>query len=582
MSQSQTPLPDREQIANLEVGQTNITHGMCVVLTATFLAVICAVPLAQQGREWLALRAEGKSEWPQAFSIFAALPAAANDFLGNSAMPLVDRIFSANGVLLRAASHYETELEDRSFLAEYFIPRVQQFTSRWLGLGNEQVYLGREGWLYYRPGVDYLTGPGFLDPAFQKRRSLTGDASVGAAVQPDPVAAIVDFKNQLAERNIHLILMPIPDKAMVEPEFLSPRYPASGGVPLQNPSYPAFLAALNKEGVDVLDVTDALWQDKQSTGQPQYLKTDTHWTPEAMQRAASLLAEKIQGLESADSSAPIALETAEKAVEAPGDIAAMLKLPEGSDLYPSQKVSIRPVRSAADGQPWTADPSASVLLLGDSFSNIYSLEPLGWGASAGLTEQLSLALRQPVDALLRNDAGAHATRELLVKDAAQGRDRLAVKKLVVWQFAMRELAVGDWKILKIPAVENSRPDQAATAGEGFLVPAKGEAIEVEGTVADRSSTPRPGTVPYKDQIFSVHLTGITGGKTSSSGEAVVYLFGMKDNQLTPVSTWKVGDRVKLKLRPWADVASEYERFNRSELEDETLMLAEPNWGEPLK
>jgi alginate O-acetyltransferase complex protein AlgJ len=459
---------------------------------------------------------------------------------------------------------------------------VQQFTSRWLGLGNEQVYLGREGWLYYRPGVDYLTGPGFLDPAFQKRRSLTGDASVGAAVQPDPVAAIVDFKNQLAERNIHLILMPIPDKAMVEPEFLSPRYPASGGVPLQNPSYPAFLAALNKEGVDVLDVTDALWQDKQSTGQPQYLKTDTHWTPEAMQRAASLLAEKIQGLESADSSAPIALETAEKAVEAPGDIAAMLKLPEGSDLYPSQKVSIRPVRSAADGQPWTADPSASVLLLGDSFSNIYSLEPLGWGASAGLTEQLSLALRQPVDALLRNDAGAHATRELLVKDAAQGRDRLAVKKLVVWQFAMRELAVGDWKILKIPAVENSRPDQAATAGEGFLVPAKGEAIEVEGTVADRSSTPRPGTVPYKDQIFSVHLTGITGGKTSSSGEAVVYLFGMKDNQLTPVSTWKVGDRVKLKLRPWADVASEYERFNRSELEDETLMLAEPNWGEPLK
>jgi hypothetical protein len=582
MSQSQTPLPDREQIANLEVGQTNITHGMCVVLTATFLSVICAVPLAQQGREWLAARAEGKSEWPQAFSIFAAIPAATNDFLGNSGMPLVDRIFSANGVLLRAASHYETELEDRSFLAEYFIPRVQQFTARWLGLGNEQVYLGRDGWLYYRPGVDYLMGPGFLDPAFQKRRALTGDASVGAAVQPDPVAAIVDFKNQLAERNIHLILMPIPDKAMVEPEFLSPRYPASGGAPLQNPSYPAFIAALNKEGVDVLDVTDALWQDKQSTGQPQYLKTDTHWTPEAMQRAASLLAEKIQGLEGADRPALLALDTAEKSVEAQGDIAAMLKLPQGSDLYPSQKVMIRPVRRAADGQPWTADPSASVLLLGDSFANIYSLEPLGWGASAGLTEQLSLALRQPVDALLRNDAGAHATRELLAKEASQGRDRLAGKKLVVWQFAMRELAVGDWKILKIPTVENSRPAQAAATDGGFLGPAKGEAIEVEGTVAARSSTPRPGTVPYKDQIFSVHLTGISGGKDSASNQAVVYLFGMKDNQLMPVSAWKVGDRVKLKLRPWADVASEYERFNRSELEDETLMLAEPNWGEPLK
>jgi hypothetical protein len=174
MSQSQTPLPDREQIANLEVGQTNITHGMCVVLTATFLAVICAVPLAQQGREWLAARAEGKSEWPQAFSIFAAIPAATNDFLGNSGMPLVDRIFSANGVLLRAASHYETELEDRSFLAEYFIPRVQQFTARWLGLGNEQVYLGRDGMALLPARCGLPHGPGISGSCISKTQSVDG------------------------------------------------------------------------------------------------------------------------------------------------------------------------------------------------------------------------------------------------------------------------------------------------------------------------------------------------------------------------------------------------------------------------
>jgi alginate O-acetyltransferase complex protein AlgJ len=147
-------------------------------------------------------------------------------------------------------------------------------------LGNEQVYLGREGWLHFRPGVDYLTGPGFLNLGFQKRRSLSGDASVGAAVQPDPVAAVLDFKHQLEKRNIHLILMPIPDKAMIEPEFLSRRYPASGGVPLQNPSYTAFLAKLREAGVEVLDVTDAFWHDKQSTTRSQYLKTDTQWTPE--------------------------------------------------------------------------------------------------------------------------------------------------------------------------------------------------------------------------------------------------------------------------------------------------------------
>ena len=34
----------------------------------------------------------------------------------------------------------------------------------WLGAGNERVYPGRDGWLFYRPDVEYVTGRGFLDP----------------------------------------------------------------------------------------------------------------------------------------------------------------------------------------------------------------------------------------------------------------------------------------------------------------------------------------------------------------------------------------------------------------------------------
>jgi alginate O-acetyltransferase complex protein AlgJ len=125
-------------------------------------------------------------------------------------------------------------------------------------------------------------------------------------------------------------------------------------------------------------------------------------------------------------------------------------------------------------------------------------------------------LRQSLDALLRNDARANATRELLVKDASQGRIRLTGKTVVVWQFAMRELAVGDWKILQIPAVGNPLPATPPAEGEvrgGFFVPESGEVIEVEGIVTARSTVSRPGTVPYKDQIFSVHLSEIIGGKT---------------------------------------------------------------------
>lgn len=70
---------------------------------------------------------------------------------------------------------------------------------------------------------------------------------------------------------------------------------------------------------------------------------------------------------------------------------------------------------------------------------------MGWGEGAGLAEHLAYHLGQPIDWIARNDAGAYATREMLSSQMAQGRNRLAGKRVVVWQFAARELAVGDWR-----------------------------------------------------------------------------------------------------------------------------------------
>jgi alginate O-acetyltransferase complex protein AlgJ len=84
-----------------------------------------------------------------------------------------------------------------------------------------------------------------------------------------------------------------------------------------------------------------------------------------------------------------------------------------------------------------------VLVLGDSFANIFSLESMGWGTSAGLVEHLSYALRRPLDRMVQNDAGSYATRQMLHTAPAE---RLAAKRVVIYQFAIRELAFGDWRI----------------------------------------------------------------------------------------------------------------------------------------
>jgi hypothetical protein len=67
-----------------------------------------------------------------------------------------------------------------------------------------------------------------------------------------------------------------------------------------------------------------------------------------------------------------------------------------------------------------------------------------------LVEQLSYTLQRPIDRIVQNDEGAHATRGLLRRDLASGGNRLADKRVVIWQFAARELAFGDWRVIRLP------------------------------------------------------------------------------------------------------------------------------------
>ncbi|MGB8353792.1 MAG: hypothetical protein WCD79_07900 [Chthoniobacteraceae bacterium] len=567
----------REEIADLELGTTTVTHRLRVWIIAFFLLTIVVVPVIQHILE---VRA-GKSGvlWPKAANALL-IPGHALQAMGNPANTTAwKKIQAANSLFLRDAKAYEKSQEDESFLAVAAMPPMQAFTAASLGLGNEQVYIGRDGWLYYQPEVGYLTNEGFLSQNFLRARARAGNT--GEGVQPDPLKAIVQFRDQLAARGIHLLLLPAPVKPMIEPEHLSARYGPKFDAVLQNPSYPTFLKALDAAGVDYLDVSSSLAAEKQRTGQPQFLRTDTHWTPEAMDIAATLLAEKLRVL-GISPDAAASLKRGSETIAATGDIAAMLKLPSTSTLYPPQTVTIQPV-SKADGSSWTPDASAGVLVLGDSFTNIYSLEAMRWGKSAGFVEQLSFHLRAPVDAIQRNDAGAHATCDLLIRDLAQGHDRLAGKKIVVWEFAMRELAVGDWKLTSLPAVAPHAVASAPAAGSSFFVPEDGSApVRVTATVAAASKFPRPGSVPYKDHIFCVSLTGVAGPGVPANSRAVVYLWSMKDNVLTPASGWKPGDHVTLDLKSWSDVSASYERLNRSELDDDSLQLEPPCWGEPAK
>jgi hypothetical protein len=505
----------REEEAELALKHTVFTPGSSPLLILLFLITIASVPALQLVAK---LRVSQLARRSATFVIPSAPPV--------SAEPRTKRA-STNiwNLFPRAEDLKATEkaLENDSIVAQWLLPRVQSVLTGDLHAGNEQVYLGRDGWLFYRADVDYVTSPPFLDPTRMQKRARS------AGVQPDVIKTIVDFRDQLAQRGIDLIvvptpvILPTPVKPSIDGEMLAARDPSSQA--FENESFTEFKARLANENVHVFDPAPLLTRRKADHHALLYLEADTHWRPETMEFIADELAREIK---LAAPARAMTLQVTEKKIKALGDLARMLKLSPAETSQHRQEVTIHQV-TAGNGT-WRASKDADVLLLGDSFSNIFSLDGLGWGESAGFAEHLSRALQgRPLDCILRNSDGAFATREILAHDLARGRDRLAGKKLVVWEFATRELAFGNWKLLDLTL--------RSPAPSHFFTPQPNHEIHITGTVDAISTVPRPGSAPYADHIIMLHLVDVSG-PPQHGGEPVqclVYLWSMRNYTLTIAS-----------------------------------------------
>ncbi|MCP5488714.1 MAG: hypothetical protein H7A43_08690 [Verrucomicrobia bacterium] len=560
MNASRPPIMSREEQAHREVGFTEISPRAAKTYVLVWLALIALVWVVDHAVEW---RTTGSLGQARSLAVARALPDLWMDACTDGTTPA--SWLTLNRSLLQVIDATETAVDDEGAVAAFLRPWAQ--AGLWaVGAGNEQVYRGRQGWMFYRAGLDSVTAPGFLNPAQWARRQAMS-AEWDEPPQPDPLLALNRFHRDLQARKIELILVPVPVKPELLPDQFSARYRA--GDVARNPSMPEFLARCSDAGITVADVAGWLKDEQTASGRPAYLYTDTHWTPEAMALVAERLADLVR---EKTGWAPVPLTPVERTVVTNrGDVAAMLTFPSGFHPFPEETVTVSRVVDREGGW-WRADPGAEVLVLGDSFSNIYSLEGMGWGESGGWVEHLARNLGRPVDRLVRNDAGAYATRQLLARELARGRDRLAGKKVVVYQFATRELALGDWKVLPLELGE-ALPSE-------FLRLSPGEQVEVSGIVREVSRVPRPGAVPYRDHVVSVHLVDLQRADDEENlGEAVVFLQSMADNHWTAAARLRPGDQVALQLRSWEEMAETMEGINRSELDALDLQLEEPVWGE---
>ena len=412
---------ERERQAREEVGVTAYSRGVKWFLSVFFVATIGA------GTVWhLAVDlADAPRAWPRILDPTRLLPAWEEVRAVAGEAGWASALKAANDRMGANIADYETDLEDGSPVIEAVVPTVNAVVTDLLGGSTESVYRGRDGWWFFRPDIDYVTGRGFLNPLGQDERTS------------DPLPALDEFHRALASRGIDLVVAPIPVKPSIYPERFSGRFEGAQ-TPVQNPSYAEFLAHLVDAGIGYVDLSEALW-DARASEAPVFLATDTHWSPVGVAAGAATIADAVTRMDLSWQRAPLSYVSSQVEVAGRGDTIAMLDLTDGA----TETVTLQRVTS--DGQPWTADPGAEVLLLGDSFANIYALPSLGWGSGAGLAAQLSAELGRPVDTLAINDNGSYATRAALAASIRGGRDRLSGKKVVIYAFASRELAFGDWR-----------------------------------------------------------------------------------------------------------------------------------------
>jgi alginate O-acetyltransferase complex protein AlgJ len=292
-------------------------------------------------------------------------------------------------------------------------------------MAGEGPVVGRAGWLHFSGELRHLATPASV---FAAPRAEGGD----------PVGAIRGLHQQLKERGVRLVVMPVPAKASVHPEGLPEGVAGPGGV--TDPALATLLPALAAAGVEVLDLGTVF----RSPAGPLYCRQDTHWNGHGIGLAAQALARHLR-------------QTPDLLPPAPADLpqTETLRLEMQGDLWTAHPEP----RPAPETIELTRVPGldlkradSPLLLLGDSHLLVFSAGGDMHATGAGFPEQLARAVGVVPEVLAVRGSGALVTRDL-ARRIARDSAWLAGKRVVVWVFTSRETTQGAgsaWRPLTLP------------------------------------------------------------------------------------------------------------------------------------
>lgn len=291
------------------------------------------------------------------------------------------------------------------------------------------VVPGKEGWLFFSGDLRHVAAGQFWG---------TGEK--------EPLSAILEYRRELDNLGIELILLPVPAKASVYPDKIGHSVPMSGGKPARvDRLVQKFYGVLRENGVTVLDMTDPFIDARKDDSKlgPMYCRQDSHWSGRACQLTARAIASLVAKRPWARSARRTAVESVAQTIEIEGELWKHLPAPRP----PREKIPVRRA-SLQGGGPVTPDPASPILLLGDSHTLVFSAGGDMMATGAGLLEQIAIETGIVPDVIGVRGSGATPARINLYRRVADNPAYLAGKKMVIWCFSARELTESGWR--KVP------------------------------------------------------------------------------------------------------------------------------------
>jgi hypothetical protein len=233
--------------------------------------------------------------------------------------------------------------------------------------------------------------------------------------------------------------------------------------------------------------------------------------------------------------------------------------------------TLRLIFEQAGGRQYQDVPDSPVVLTGDSHT-VYNAN-----RGAGLTAQVAFNIGMPLTCL--STEGLGPDMPVTMAQLEKERGFLKGRRVVLWTFTERsfprkELA---WPVANLPGGAAQQPADAPAAQK----PGPSQAVPALATIA-AAGLPPAKNAPYAHYIMRFYATDLVGadGKKIGTGDAVLRILAMRHRVILSVAKAAKGEKLSVKLTPWAEVRAKYGKIQSEALTDVELEVHKPHfWAE---